>query len=603
MRTFALCTLVFFAAVVGLQIVQARTRPRLEQAVVEPPHGDKFPIQAPFSDRSRPEAAEYRIDAILHIGVPRQAIFHIIPDDCLTGLEVNGTTFPLQDISRASLCDWRNGFDVDLREYVHRGDNKISMKVRNLSGPWGVQFRVSPHDALTKWLNAGLLFFLVSYMLATMKALGIPRASRRCFWAAAGFVVLGASVRFAFIYLLHLPEDYVYSDMASYVDSAGQIVAGQRGPQHLFHPVGYPLALALSLWLTGTFSVVVCAQYLMSVATFVLMWRGSVRFLREKRALLVLLVGALHFPFISLSGFFMAETAFGFFLALLFYLLAARGFPWNPGYAFAAGAVYMAAAWFKGNNALFGPILIVWVALWAWRRRARALPIPWKSAGKTIAAFTAGAFLIAGITAVSTYSLAGRARISATTGALNFVEGKCPDKINVDLDGSGWHSPLFVQLGEGGEKHWPAHFWDDAYFWKAGWSCVRRDPWVLVTSVRYVYYLFFDNQMWPSSSDSQYAGINRWYGMFFSALVFPGILVGLLLVFRRPVSSRTPAFLFVVSLCAVSWLLKSEMRYRVPFDVALIPLSVVGWTWLVATIFRERRASGRVRGDAALADP
>ena len=126
---------------------------------------------------------------------------------------------------------------------------------------------------------------------------------------------------------------------------------------------------------------------------------------------------------------------------------------------------------------------------------------------------------------------------------------------------------------------------------------------MLATSVRYVYYLFFDNQMWPSSSDSQYASINRWYGMFFSALVFPGILVGFLLLFRRPFSPRKPAFLLVVSLGVVSWLLKSEMRYRVPFDVALIPLSVLGWTWLVATVFRKRRAAGSTSGEATLADP
>ena len=28
-----------------------------------------------------------------------------------------------------------------------------------------------------------------------------------------------------------------------------------------------------------------------------------------------------------------------------------------------------------------------------------------------------------------------------------------------------------------------------------------------------------------------------------------------------------------------SWLFKSEFRYRVPFDVVLIPMIVVGWDW------------------------
>jgi hypothetical protein len=582
-RTFAFLTLIFVAGTVGLQVVQARSLPRFEQAVAQSPDGDSFPVRIPLADGSRTGPVEYRIDATMRLGFPLHSVFHVIPDDCLTGLDVNGAAVPVQRASQASLCDWRNGLDIDLRGYVHPGYNKISMRVRNHNGPWGVQVRASRNDTAIAVLNAVFLLSLIPYLIASMAALGILRAHRWSFWAAAGLVVLGALLRFAFIYLVHAPEDHVFSDMASYVDAAVQIVAGQRGPQHLFHPIGYPLALAASLWLTDGFSLAVLLQYLMSVATFLLTWRGSVWFLGERRALLVLLVGALHFPFIALSGFFMAETGFSFLLSLLFYLLARRTFPWRPWYAFAIGAIYMAGAWLKGNNAMFGPVFIAWVALGVWRNRAYLVPARWRSIAKASAAFTAGACLVALVTAISTYALFGHARIAASVGALNFIEGKCPDKINADLGGSYWHSPLFVQLGEGGEKHWPAHFYDGAYFWKAGWGCIQRDPWVLVTSVRYVYYLFFDNQLWPVNA-SDYAALNRWYGMFFSALLFPGMLVGLVLVSRKPYSGRTAAFLPLASVCLVSWLLKSELRYRVPFDVVIIPLSVMGWTWLVGAV-------------------
>jgi hypothetical protein len=578
--------------VVGLQAVGALSLPRIDHAVLETPEGQHLPIQVPFTDTSRPGAAEYQIDAILHVGLLTPGVFRLSADDCLVALSVNGETVPVGRLSKQALCDWQNGVEVDLRPYMHRGDNEVSVRVRNLQGPWGLQLRVSARSALVQGLAIACFLLFVPYVAAAMRVAGVLRSDRASYWIAAGLVALGAAIRLVFMFYLHRPEDHVYSDMASYVDGARQIVAGDRGPQHLFHPIGYPLMLAVSLWLTRGLWLAVCVQYLLAVAAPILMWRGSARFLRERPALIVLLVGALHFPFISMSGFFLAETGFTFFLALLFYMLARRPFPWTLGYGFAAGVVFMAASWMKGNNSLFGPILIAWIALAALKKARTIAGWSWRPAVRAAAAFTAGACLVAAVTAFSTHALTGHARISAATGALNFVEGKCPDKINRDLSGSSWYSPLFVQLGERGEKSWPAYFWNDGYFWRAGWSCVRADPGVIVSSLRYDYYLFFDNQLWPTNS-SEYADLSRWYGMLSAAFLFPGMLVGVLLVSRRPFAGSRPAFLLLASLFVASWLLKSEMRYRIPFDVAIIPLSVMGWSWLVHTIFFSRRRVGR----------
>lgn len=595
-RIIALLTLLFVAGMAGVVAFAARDLPRLSNAVVVTPHGDRFGITPPFVDESRPGAADYRIDATLYEKSPVQGVVHITPDDCLTRLEVNGRAYPLQRIDAAALCDWRGGFDVDLGAYVHAGANAISLSIHNNGGAWGLKFRPSPFDRTMGLLDVAVLILFVPYLVAVLWFAGVLQSRPRLFWVAAGLIAAAAAIRFVFMFAVHPPDDYVYSDMQAYVDEASRILAGHRGQDLLFHPVGYPLLLALSLHLTQSLSLVVLLQFLTSVATVVLMWRGSARFLREGPALVVLALAAVHVPFISLGGFFMAETAFAFFLALLFYLLAARPFPWSPAYALAAGFVYMAAAWMKGNDSLFGPLLMAWIAVRVWRTRAYAVPARWKAAAKAAAAFAAGACLVASITAFATYSVGGHARISAATGALNFVEGKCPAKINHDMGGTYWYSPLFVQLGEGGDKYWPAYFWDDTYFWKAGWQCVRSEPRVLVTSLRYVYYLFFGNQLWPSGPVE--ANLNRWYGMFVSFVIFPGMLVGLLLVARRPLAAHKPAFLLVVSLFVTSWLLKSELRYRVPFDVVILPLAVLGWTYLLTGLRRLRRRRLTARSPA-----
>jgi hypothetical protein len=377
--------------------------------------------------------------------------------------------------------------------------------------------------------------------------------------------------------------------MGSYVGIAHEMAAGKFENYDWFKAIGYPLLMALSLKLVGTLRLAIGIQFLAGIAAFMLMWRGSERFLGERRALVVLAIGALHFPFISLTGFYLPETIFTFFLALLFYLLARFRFPWKPEIAFVLGLVFLGASWFKGSNMFFLPLLVVWAMAWVWRRQSLSGGGSeiWGAALRAGAAFAAGAAVIAITTATVTYSMTGQARVSESSGGLNFVEGKCPAKINYDSTGANWYSPLFVQLEEGGVTYWEEQFTNDAFFWKAGWSCILRDPWVLASSIRYIYYLFFDNQIWPANS-SEFAILNRYYQMFFSSFLFPGFLIGLLLMLRRPFCARMPAFLLVGSIMLSAWFLKSEMRYRVPFDVVIIPLSVLGWSWLLATLFGRR---------------
>jgi hypothetical protein len=207
-----------------------------------------------------------------------------------------------------------------------------------------------------------------------------------------------------------------------------------------------------------------------------------------------------------------------------------------------------------------------------------------------VAAFCAGAAFVVASHAAFTYKRYGHAHISAPTAALNFVEGKCPSKNNYDSEGHGWLSPLFVQLGETQDKHWPRPFDDSKYYFAAGIDCVKHDPWVLVKSVRYVYYLFFDNQMWPpNTSDSD--GISRSYSMAYSAFFFPNILLGATLLARR--LRRRTALLLTMGLSIVlcSWVFKSELRYRVPFDVVFIPMAVLSASWTI-----ERLVARRPRG-------
>jgi hypothetical protein len=569
--------------VVGIHLLTDRPPLAFTSGLRTGPDGRTRPITLPYVTESEPERATYRYKLHFSSTASPRTRLRIVPDDCVRSLIINGQPFPLATLGGGKLCDWRGGFDIDVRRLIHPGDNEIDVDIENLSGPHGVAVYSIRGDGGLGAASIVLLLLLGAACFAPVYRMRLALWQKA---VAAALLALAGWIRYHYVFDWHPPECFVFSDMAGYVDRARELARGSSSEGQAFQPIGYSLALSVSLRLVKDFALAYWGHALCGWATVVLMWRASARWLSERAGLFVLAIAALHFPFISLSGFFLAETFFTFQLALLFYCLARFPFPWTVGRAFVIGAVYMSALWIKGNNTFFGPLVLAWIALWIllhrradWLRLTRRLAPP-------VAAFCVGAALMVASHAGYTYSRYGHALVSAPTAALNFVEGKCPAKNNYDSQGYGWLSPLFVQLGETEEKHWPRPFTDTHFFWSAGIECVRRDPSVLATSVRYVYYLFFDNQLWPSNTSD---GLARPSGMLYSALLFPNLLLGGVVIARRP-RRRWALFALVgLSIVLCSWFFKSELRYRVPFDVVFIPIAVVGGSWAWSRLRRRKR--------------
>jgi hypothetical protein len=539
-------------------------------------------ITLPYRNELQPQGAKYDYELVFVAKDSPRSTLRIVPDDCVRSFSINGAPVPLRNFSAASLCDFRSGFDIDVGRFLHPGENHLSLQVENTSGPHGLAiYSVRDGDPWTV-RSILLLLFAVLACSIPLRVLPLSFAERAI---AAALLGLAGWIRYHFVFAWHPPESFIFSDMGGYVDRAVQLFQGRTDPNQTFQPLGYSMILALSLRLGGDLALAVWSHVVLGWASVGLVWRASARWLRSDVSLWVLAIAALHVPFITLSGFFLAETIFTFQLALLFYCLACFPFPWRVSHAFVLGVIYMSAVWIKGNNTLFGPLVVGWSALWViahprWRAEWKVLA---RRLLPGVVAFSLGAALVVGSHAAYTYRHYGKAQLSASTSALNLVEGKCPSKNNRDTAGYAWESPLFVQLGENEEKLWPRPFTDQAYFFAAGIDCIRRDPAVLATSVRYIYYLFFDNQLWPPNG-TRYAALVRWYGMFYSAILFPGILVGGLLIALRPRRRLMFIGLLGLSIVACSWIFKSELRYRVPFDVAFIPMSVIGWSWLIARL-------------------
>src|SRR6185503_14413937 len=239
----------------------------------------------------------------------------------------------------------------------------------------------------------------------------------------------------------------------------------------------------------------------------------------------------------------------------------------------------------KGTHAFLGPLFLLGVL--AWRRWSRdaivRIAVP-------VSAVVAAGLIVHG---VLSYRTTGTFRLSAAAGGLNFMEGKCPSKRNYDNTGLTWLSPVYAQLGMTSAKMWDHPFTDSGYFMKEGLKCIGRDPFVVVQSFENIPFLFVGNFMWPVTHFSV-APMVRLYELVTGPFLMAGVALWLLA--RWPWWRERWGELIVwaaplAALCLCVYVFKSEIRFRVPFDVWFIPMAVGGW---LSGLGREGGAHRRI---------
>lgn len=378
------------------------------------------------------------------------------------------------------------------------------------------------------------------------------------------------TARVLYITLVHPVRDSIFSDMKLYERVADGILAGTWEPSYFFQPIGFPLVIALfkTLGFEWTDSLQVL-QLILSMGTIALAWRTSTFAFGEKIGILSAAAMALHWSLIAYVGLALTETTFTFLLAALAWLSLRVFRSSNLGSAAAWGFVFWLAFLFKGTHVFYGPLFLL-ALLWA--QKTAAL----KKAAVISVVVIMGLIAHGALTSATI----GKFQMSASAGGLNFVEGKCPAKRNSDSAGFTFISPLYFQLGKVSAKKWDRPFTDSGYFMAEGMACVAENPAVLLTSFESVPYLFFGNFLWPLSEMPR-AEWSRLYELFFACFLVGGFLMYLrnrggslgdkleeLAVWVLPVAG--------LFLCV--YIFKSEVRFRVPFDVWLIPLAIAGWS-------------------------
>ena len=138
-------------------------------------------------------------------------------------------------------------------------------------------------------------------------------------------------LRYVFIFRLHPPSRYIFSDMAGFVNRAQHIIDHRFPLDDTIFPPGQHLLIAASgVLFHGYDTLVLWAHLIAGVLTCYWVWKGSERYLGRTGSITALGACTFHFPFIALGGYYLAETVFTSLLALLFLLTARMPFPWTP---------------------------------------------------------------------------------------------------------------------------------------------------------------------------------------------------------------------------------------------------------------------------------
>lgn len=498
---------------------------------------------------------------------------------CLANLSINDQPVPLKEGDWKLLCDNNKGIRLKNMAGILSKKSTWNIDGSTPSSSYGITLEKD-------WSDPKLIFALSLLVLALMTALylklPLPQYDARLFVVA--LLGLGFVIRFWMTFIEHPPELAIWSDMGGYIERAMQISRGDYRESQLFQPVGFTL---WSMWLRnlGGFEFFNWGQVFLSWGSTVFVVLISLKYFTQRVSIVVVLLSVFHLGWIGMAEFHLSETLYTFLMMAGLYwgLRAIEGSRLRD--FLILGVLTMAAFYVKGTHSFFVPLFSAW---WLFKNRRQ-----FNKAFVQLSVMAIGCLIVATPHLVWTAKKYGKAHFGPTAGALNFVEGKCPSKNNADSSGSSWMSPLFTVIGETTKKKWDRPFTDQKYFWKEGLKCIQADPWVMVSSVRYVYYLFYDNPAWPLGTLSNAKSIDLWTKLY-SYLFIPVSLLGFLVLLRLRNSVAWLGGLYIAALFLTVYIFKSELRFRLPFDGIFILWGSYGVFWLYEKLRVESRSSGAV---------
>jgi dolichyl-phosphate-mannose-protein mannosyltransferase len=211
----------------------------------------------PFAVENGESTRTFQVHVSMAGGRLAPHFLHIVPDDCLVSVRINGRLLPLNEWFPETIrCDWGRGFDVPIAEYLTTNTNHLDLVLENRGGPYGLKLERSTVDPLFA-ISRGF-FWAFFFLGMALTVIDLRRASRpgglfsQCErWRRA----LGAKTFEKGLIALVFVSSYAtifsgYGEMpGTYWDESYHVASAQKYLNHVFfmeqHPPLGKLLIAL----------------------------------------------------------------------------------------------------------------------------------------------------------------------------------------------------------------------------------------------------------------------------------------------------------------------------------------------------------------------
>ena len=421
----------------------------------------------------------------------------------------------------------------------------------------------------------------------TGDAAALPQPQHSIWWARIGVLacIAGAVWRYVWIFRLHPPTEYVYSDMAFYVEIAKRLL--QPDYTGAIYDTIYPPAMGYSIaWcnaLDPSNQLYVTLQFLMALAVPLLLGFIAKTLFDIRVAWLTLILASLWFPFVDYAGFFLAETPFMFFMLLslcaLLRGLLAKGTGGAIGWAVLSGFAFAISAEFKGQALMPAGLMALFLTYIFWKRQRKRILILQGAA--LLSALTIMLPVAAHVTRLNE----GRPALVSTNGALMFLTGHHGHYGHLVFNDAPRNfyfisfNPTHVEHGNDGKSVYEFGAYDSDKIMQVAWKWIYNHKLEsLQLSFDHIFDTFYGSLPWPSSSTVDRRWVITFQNIFLVGIFIP-ICIHLTQNWRAMVRLKPEVFgeLFVfipvLGLIVTVFLTMGEPRYRIPFDGFLLILA------------------------------
>ena len=123
---------------------------KYEEFILTDEFGKNLVVDIPYSARSPRdgdgETHKYKLKGEMYLNIFSPRSYKIIVDDRILSLAINGKDVSLDSVPERKLSDWRNGFTINMSEYLHSGENSIEIKFEDSGGLMGVNILPQSRD-------------------------------------------------------------------------------------------------------------------------------------------------------------------------------------------------------------------------------------------------------------------------------------------------------------------------------------------------------------------------------------------------------------------------------------------------------------------------